>query len=907
VEGEWRRLSSEIVEDGGSQVMKVQIRVGELKSKLTELNSKISSGQASLESLKRVKENSQQQYETLRKEIQQNRLNIRRQRTEFETLQAQITAKTSEHESLAQETAQLWNNLGDNSKKTRELEVQIENRNKRLAVLRAEFTRGKTFIKASAGRLHELNARKERFTATLSEVEKSLSELDNVQKEQKVQLKLLEKTIEKRTSQKEAAQREISEAGKIASSAKEAVIEFATQRELAETVAAEEKALRSIEELGDLGVIAGVFGRLRNLIKIDKSFKKAIEASAIGWLDALVVKDIDAAFMCAETLRRMKLGRIKIIPLQGAAPPKAITVPERGGISGVASAFVKCEKTNEAAVNYVFGDTLVVSDDRIAFSLSNEGYRAVTFNGDLYEPGAFEGGFYRAPIDFSAIIPSENAIKSLDEAVNALQTHLTQRTSDIVAFKEEIDHSRLEITRLSEAIGTLDREIMRVKRSVKRTQISLRRVEKFRGRIEKEIEVHKGQMTLCRTERDAIRKEIEKFRIDLSDFRRKTDVGNIQELEVRRETVGEEANTLRQKLGSVQTQLSTGQMQFDNVLRVGYQNSKIQLSKLDQQQKKVDKEVNEAITEREAIKVELAEQEKTRVELSNAVLSAREDSKKFTSQIDNIDTQLRSMDNEYEQADQLYNQLQLSVQTSRLQLTQYQNQLRQLNYEKPLETSQKQVEEAQTSIQMMRFELDRIGAINQLATSHYSEQISRYRELSLRLNELEREKQAIVAFMDQIEAKKRKVFMDAFSKINFNLTKYFDKLTGGGSATLKLENPEEPFVGGIDMIVQFPNKPSIVVSGASGGERSVSAVAFIFALKDFSPASFYVFDEVDAHLDAFHTTKLAELFLDESAKTQFIVVTLKPEMVNKAEKVYGVYERNGVSAVISAKFMEAAR
>jgi chromosome segregation protein len=131
--------------------------------------------------------------------------------------------------------------------------------------------------------------------------------------------------------------------------------------------------------------------------------------------------------------------------------------------------------------------------------------------------------------------------------------------------------------------------------------------------------------------------------------------------------------------------------------------------------------------------------------------------------------------------------------------------------------------------------------------------------------------------MDEIESKKRRIFMEAFNKINVNLTRYFDKLTGGGSATLKLENPEEPFVGGIDMIVQFPNKPSITVSGASGGERSVSAVAFIFAIKEFSPASFYCFDEVDAHLDAFHTTKLGELFLEESDKTQFVVITLKPE------------------------------
>ena len=290
------------------------------------------------------------------------------------------------------------------------------------------------------------------------------------------------------------------------------------------------------------------------------------------------------------------------------------------------------------------------------------------------------------------------------------------------------------------------------------------------------------------------------------------------------------------------------------------------------------------------------------MELSKAVFSAREESKKFTSQIDVIDAELRLLDSEYEQAERLQNQLQLGMETSQLRLQQLQSQLRQFGYEQPLETSQKQVEEAETTIRMMQFELERIGAINQLALSHYSDQISRYRELSVRLNELEREKQAIVQFMDEIEAKKRKVFMTAFEKINTSLKVYFSKLTGGGEATLKLENPDEPFAGGIDMVVQFPNKPSIIVSGASGGERSVSAVSFIFSLKEFTPASFYILDEVDAHLDAFHTAKLAEVLLEEAGKIQFIVISLRPEMVNKAQKVYGVYELNGVSNVVTAKF-----
>ena len=905
IEGEWRKLSSEIVEEGGSQVLKVQIRIGELRSKLTEFTTRISSGRISLEGLKKVKENSSQQYESIRNEIRENRQKIKHLKSEHDKILSEINEKQAEHDALAQETAQLWDNLGENSKRIREIELGLDNDYKRLAFLRSEYTKSQTAIKIRAKRLRDLNERKERFAGTLTELEKSFIELEKVQKEQKSQLKSLEKTLERRKTQREAVEREIAEAGKIADSAREAVVEFVTQRELAETVAAEEKALRSIEELGDLGVIQGVFGRLRNLIKIDKSFQKAIEAAAVGWLDALVVKDFDAAFACVETLRKMKLGRIKIIPLEGSSNPKPPKIPEKEGVSGLAPSFLKYDQHYAPAVHFVFGDTVVVADDKTAFSLSSEGHRVVTFNGDLYEVGgAFESGYYRAPIDFSTIIPSDAAIKSLDEAVTVLQQHLSRRGTDIINFEEEIDKTRDEITRLSEAIITLEREIVRVKRSAKRIRSNVKRVEHYIVKLEKEIEVEKSQMWVHRAEGSTIQKEIRKFQTELAALRRKTDPGNIQEMAVKREKLAEENITLRQKLGTIQTELSTLQSQFDNVLRVGYQNSKIQLGKVEQQLRKVDKDVEDALKEREALKLELAELEKSRIKLSKSIFSAREESKKFTTQIDDIDQELRKLDSEYEQADRLLNQLQLAIQTSLLQLEQYRSQLRQFGYEQPLEVTPKQVEEAETSIKMMQFELERIGAVNQLALSHYAEQISRYRELSMRMNELEKEKQAIVQFMDEIEQKKRKVFTDAFDKISANLKKYFSKVTGGGTATLTIENMNEPFAGGIDMLVQFPNKPSIVVNGASGGERSVAAVAFIFALKDFTPAAFYILDEVDAHLDAFHVSKLADLLLEESEKTQFIAITLKPEMVNKAQKVYGVYERNGVSNVIAAKFLE---
>jgi len=905
IEGEWRKLSSEIVEEGGSQVLKVQIKIGELKSRLTELTTKINSGKTSLDGLRRIRENNLQQYQSIRNEIRENRLKIKRLRREHEGRLNEISAKQAEHDALAEATAQLWENLGENSKKIRENEQQLDKHYKRLTYLRSERAKSQTAIRIRTRRLKDLNERKERVAASLSELEKSLVELEKVQKEQKIQLRSLERMLERRIAQKGAVEGEIVEAGKIAESAREAVIEFVTQRELAETVATEEKALRSIEELGELGVILGVYGRLRNLIKVDRAHKRAIEAAAAGWLDALVVKDFDAAFACTETLRRMKLGRIKIIPIQGVVNPKSLKIPKKEGVNGAAPFFIKCSRNHEPAVRFVFGDTVIVSDDKTAFTLSSEGYRAVTVNGDLYEAGgAIESGYYRAPIDFSAIIPSESAIKNLDEAVSALRQHLSRRNSDVTFFEEEIDRTRVEIARLSEATTTLDREIARVKRSVKRTKANVRRVNRFVTRLEKEIGNEKTQMWLHRAERSSIQKAMRKLQNELAALRRKTDPTYIQEMEIKREKLAEEIITLRQKLGTIQTEISTLQSQFDNVLRVGYKNAKIQLAKVEQQLRRVEKEVEVALRERESLKQELSELEKSRIELSRTVFSAREESKKFTVQIDDIDKELRKLDSEYEQADRLLNQLQLKIQTSLLQLEQYRNQLRQFGYEQPLAVTPKQVEEAETSIRMMQFELERIGAVNQLALSHYAEQISRYKELSLRMNELEREKQVILKFMDEVERKKRKVFMEAFEKINRNLQKYFLKLTGGGDAALKLEKPDEPFSGGVDMLVQFPRKPSIVVSGASGGERSVAAVAFIFALQEFTPASFYVLDEIDAHLDAFHVSKLADLLLEESEKPQFIVITLKSEIVNKAQKVYGVYERNGVSNVISAKFLE---
>jgi chromosome segregation protein len=905
IESEWRRLSSDMVEGGGTRVLEVQIKIGDLKSRLTELSTKIGAGSTTLEGLKKVRDNDVQQHEAMRNEIIENRRTTEKLKRRKEVLLKEVEEQQAQHDVLAAETTHLWESIGENSKGIKATEQQLDKLYQELNELKADYARKQAAKKALMHGLSDVNARRERFTATLHDLEKSFTDLGALQKEQKTQLGELHKSLQRKIAQREAVELEIDEAGKIAGTAREAVVEFATQRELAETVAAEENALRNIEELSELGVISGVYGRLKNLIKIDGRYKHALEAAGASWLDALVVQDFDSAFTCAETLRRLKLGRIKIIPVRGLAR-KTLTAPEARDLEGPAAAFVKCAREHEPAVEFVFGDTLVTGNDKVALDFSRKGYRSVTIGGDVYEAGGgLESGFFRAPIDFSTIIPSENALKSLDEAVRALHVHLTKRGQDVTLFGEEIEQTRSEITRLSEAIATLETEINRVKKSQKITKRSLRRMAFHSQGLQFKLDKENVAIGLQKAQRSAIRKETQTLRRKLVELRRNTDPTHIQELEVQRDRLGESVIALRQNLGSVETELSTLRSKYDNVLRLGYENIRIQLQKVEKQLTTVEKEVGEALQEREALKEELLALEKSREELSRSVLSAREDAKKFGAQIDDIDKELKKVDAEFEQAERLNNQLQLALQTSQLELGNLKRQLRDAGYSEALTITPEQLAEAETSLRMMRFEVERLGAVNQLALSHYTDQISRYKELSLRMNELEREKQAIVAFMNEVELKKRTIFMDAFNKINQNLGKYFAKLTGGGSAELKLENSEEPFAGGIDMLVQFPNKPPILVTGASGGERSVSAVAFLLAIQEFTPAAFYILDEVDAHLDAFHVAKLGELLADESGESQFIAVTLKPEMVNKAQKIYGVYERNGVSNVVSTTLTEA--
>ena len=234
------------------------------------------------------------------------------------------------------------------------------------------------------------------------------------------------------------------------------------------------------------------------------------------------------------------------------------------------------------------------------------------------------------------------------------------------------------------------------------------------------------------------------------------------------------------------------------------------------------------------------------------------------------------------------------------QLTIWKSQLASLGQELQVDLAAGVVREAEDLKRALQEELDGIGAVNQLAVEQYEDLKGNYKQLSVRISALEQEKLAILDFMNEMDRRKRETFMTAFNKVNDTFQKLFMEMTSdAGNGRMVLEYPDNPFEGGMDVLLQFPGKPELTMGSASGGEKSVATVCYLLALQQIHPMPFYVMDEIDAHLDVLNTKRLATLVRSRSKGSQFIVISLKDTTISRAERVYGVYQEKGMSQVIS--------
>lgn len=216
--------------------------------------------------------------------------------------------------------------------------------------------------------------------------------------------------------------------------------------------------------------------------------------------------------------------------------------------------------------------------------------------------------------------------------------------------------------------------------------------------------------------------------------------------------------------------------------------------------------------------------------------------------------------------------------------------------------------ELEGQVNRLRLQLRRMGAINPEAQREYLEVKERVEFLGTQLGDMRKAEGQLQSVIGELDELMEHEFQKTFEAVGVEFRRAFTRLFGGGSVRLSLTDPDDLTTTGIDIEARLPGRREQGLPMLSGGERSLTACALVFALLKVSPTPFCVLDEVDAMLDESNVARFREMLHELAAETQFIVITHNRQTVQAADMIYGVsMGPDSASRVISLRLDEAER
>ncbi len=492
-ESKRRQLEQEIVKKGSNELFEIDRQLSDINAKMAGLLTQIESKKIILGTAAKQKAAHQLHLDELSSRISQSReeLNILQKRSQ--EILSSMEEKQGLNDAITEKIRLMRQRLGENSERIAQIEEEIEKSSKQVFGIETEIASSSTKARLLENEKHALEIRSTDYSGLIEEIDTRLTEIISLREEEEKRSTTTGMKLEKNQMLLKSKMRQISEAVEISRKARMSLVEFETQEELVQALAPEEKALRKIEEMAAAGAVSGVYGRLRDLIKINEKCLRAAESASVGWMAALVVRDVETAMTCAEILKRTKLGKMKIVPLASVSPIQPIDeTPVIRGVVGRLMDFIECPDEAKPAVNFVFGDTVLAEDQKAAFLASIEGFRAVVLTGDVYEPGGgMEAGYFREPFDLGAVVPGSPAIQDLGQTLQSLEAMIEQGESEMERLTKEISdltqvetEGRAIIERTSKQMTEIRDNFQRAKKTLESTKS---RIEELTEEIGKEL------------------------------------------------------------------------------------------------------------------------------------------------------------------------------------------------------------------------------------------------------------------------------------------------------------------------------------------------------------------------------------------------------------------------------------
>lgn len=666
-------------------------------------------------------------------------------------------------------------------------------------------------------------------------------------------------------------------------------------------------ALRLILDSG----LPGIHGPVAKLGEVEPPHRLALEVAAGARLNHVVVDDDQIAAQAIALLKRHRAGRLTFLPLNRLRTPAASAATARSlrlpGLVDRAVNLVHFDPVYGQVFAHALGDTLVFETLHQARRLLGQ-HRCVTLEGELLErSGAMTGGNLQRRQDRLGFSRSEQADEAepLRQRLLELGQHLSACRRQEAQQSRTVDAVQTRLTDVSCRLAAVEAEHGSVLAQ--------------HGPLATRLDQQRQRITAS-----AARIRERQGRLQALDGKLKAQQQQLVTLEAAAAADGDATlvsgqwHQLQEELKAAEAQ-HTANLAQREVLRSALREHRLNEQRLADQRQLLQQEGDQLERERETLnqrRQELSAHQQ-RLEQERRTMEAKLQELQQVlgqqrRQRDQLETAVAQLNQKIHQSTWRQQQLAEKHQALRDQQTAIEAQIRLQQAELPDPRPQLPdtlramgLEALQQHVHKLEQDLQALEPVNMLALEELAELETRLAAIGKRLTVLQEEREGVLQRIETMASLRKKAFMEAFTAVNGHFKEIFTQLSDG-EGHLQLEDETDPLAGGLTLVAHPKGKVMRRLNAMSGGEKSLTALSFLFALQRFRPSPFYALDEVDSFLDGVNVENLARLIARQAQLAQCLVVSHRRPMIAAAQRTLGVTQARGAHTQVIGLPTQAA-
>ncbi len=652
-----------------------------------------------------------------------------------------------------------------------------------------------------------------------------------------------------------------------------------------------------------------IIGPLAQHLVPEAEYRQPLEAVLRSLLDAVIVGAEKDALLAIMELKQSGAGSVRLLTAEGATP-------QGGGDDGPGERLLDHVKFSpECAVlaERLLGRVRVVPDLAVGGEIAEEDVR-VTLEGEVRRGASW---FERWVADEAEISPlaREQMIRGLDKDIELLARLISAEEGNLnkLATQEEdfgrqlnetgatLAESRRKLAVQQGEMHALDRERKQAREREETVAFELESLIDSGSSTTERRTVILKEMKESRERQNTVRDEMTRATAQLRDAEkeRSTALNKVTEFRIQFSDQSREVEHLRQQHRACEGRISElGKLSADRAQRV--QSHRRRIKELEES----SADINERL-------VPLETQVRTH---ETRLVAARERRDKYNLLINDLAQQLHVLHENQAQIQEERSKIDIGLAEQRMR---HQNLLNRMadDYRAdeeeirsgevtpqtdgaPLELSEVRLKASE-----LKRKLDEMGSVNLVAIDEHKELEQRYEFFTGQQADLTRSREQLLEMIRRINRTSTEMFMNTFNAVNGYFKEMFRRLFGGGDACLELVEGEDVLEAGVEIVARLPGKKLQTISLLSGGERTMTAVALLFALYQEKPSAFCFLDELDAALDESNIGRFVDVVKGFTLNSQFVLITHNQKTIAAADTLYGVtMAQQGISRIVSVKF-----